>query len=149
MDNRLEEIPFHAMGKGRHQRKLPLIVAANTVNYGKPYKMNTAEALAATLYIVGYKLEAQSIMYPFSYGMEFLRLNFDALEAYSKCQTEGEILAIMDSYMRGHEDRVLQKQMRLESSRREDNIGGYTRDIDLPLQSEDEEELEENDFPDA
>jgi pre-rRNA-processing protein TSR3 len=41
--NRLEEIPFTSMGKPQNQRKLPLLIAANSVNYGKPYKMNTAE----------------------------------------------------------------------------------------------------------
>ncbi|KAH8072122.1 hypothetical protein JL721_4034 [Aureococcus anophagefferens] len=51
--NRLDEIPFAALGKPRHQRKLPFLVAANTVNYGRPFKMNTAEALAATLAIAG------------------------------------------------------------------------------------------------
>ena len=33
--NRLDEIPFGSMGKGRNQRILPLLYAANSVNYGK------------------------------------------------------------------------------------------------------------------
>lgn len=59
--NRIDEIPFASMGKNRMHRILPLIYAANTVNYGKPYKMNTAEAIAASLYIVGMKEQAKSL----------------------------------------------------------------------------------------
>ena len=51
--NRLDEIPFDKMGKKRNHRYLPFLCAANPVNYGKPYKMNTAEATAACLYIAG------------------------------------------------------------------------------------------------
>ena len=83
--NRLGEIPFGSMGKGRNQRILPLLFAANSVNYGRPFKMNTAEAMAACLYIVGFKDDAKALLSPFGYGPEFIRLNFEALEAYSSC----------------------------------------------------------------
>jgi pre-rRNA-processing protein TSR3 len=68
------------MGKGRNQRILPLLFAANSVNYGRPFKMNTAEAFAACLYISGFKHDAITIMSNFSYGAEFIRLNKDELE---------------------------------------------------------------------
>ncbi|CAM9417313.1 unnamed protein product, partial [Ectocarpus fasciculatus] len=92
--NRLDEIPFGKMGSGRTQRILPLLFAANTVNYGRPFKMNTAEAMAASLYIVGLKEDAVNMLYPFSYGQEFIRLNFEALEAYSACSSAAEVEAI-------------------------------------------------------
>ena len=66
--NRLSEIPFGSMGKGRHHRVLPFLIAANPVNYGRPFKMNTAEAMTACMYIAGFKDDALQMMEPFSYG---------------------------------------------------------------------------------
>jgi len=62
--NRLDEIPFAALGKHRNHRKLPFIVAANSVNYGKPFKMNTVEALAAALVVVGLREDAEALLEP-------------------------------------------------------------------------------------
>lgn len=143
--NRLEEIPFRSLGKSSNQRKLPLIVAANTVNYGKPFKMNTAEAIAAGLYIAGFKSDAITLMYPFSFGSEFLRLNEGALEAYSSCTNEFQVQAIMDDYLSESAEKAKEKEARkLQSKSTSNNIGGYMDDMDLPpMDSEDEYEYED------
>jgi pre-rRNA-processing protein TSR3 len=131
------------MGKGRNQRILPLLVAANTVNYGKPFKMNTAEAIAGCLYITGFKEAAESLMSPFSYGPEFLRLNHEALEAYSACSSAEEVLAVQEGFVRASEqwqrERDLGKQERERNLASSNGMGGYMDDMDLPPTYSDDE----------
>ena len=81
---KVDTIPFRKL-KGQ-ARLLPYLVAANTVNYGKPLKLNCAEAVGAALYICGYQAEARDVLSSFSYGEEFLRINATALDAYSRCE---------------------------------------------------------------
>lgn len=84
---RIEEIPMNKLKNGVH-RLLPFLVAANPVNYGKPAKLTCAEAIAATLYIVGLKEDALIIMKPFKWGCQFISLNYvmiyDCIE-YRNC----------------------------------------------------------------
>lgn len=131
------------MGKGKNQRILPYLLAANTVNYGKPYKMNTAEATAACLYIVGYKNEAHTLLSPFSYGEEFIRLNFECLEAYSACKDEVEVRRVMTQYESALGAQQQRKEERLAertaASSASGNVGGYMDDMDLPPRDDDDE----------
>lgn len=82
-------------------RLLPFLVAANTVNYGKPWKLNCAEAFAACLYITGFKEESTKVLSQFSYGNAFLSLNEEYLEAYSKCGTSLEVVSKQEEFMNG------------------------------------------------
>jgi pre-rRNA-processing protein TSR3 len=139
--NRLEEIPFGHMGRGANQRLLPLLYAANTVNYGRPFKMNTAEAMAACLFIAGFAQDAESVLAPFSYGKEFLRLNSEALAAYAACTSSDEVRAASEARLAATADKASRKAEKLERERidraQRGGLGGYMDDMDLPPQDDD------------
>ena len=81
------------------QRCLPYLVAANPVNYGKPTKLSTVEALAAALYIVGFKKKAYELLSIFKWGHSFLELNREPLDAYSKAKNSKEIIRVQKKFI--------------------------------------------------
>ncbi len=90
------------MFKGRkHHRSLPFLVAANPTNYGKPCILSTAEAIAATFYILGFKDIATNIMSQFKWGPHFLELNHELLEAYSHAKDSMEVVKIQNDFIGG------------------------------------------------
>jgi pre-rRNA-processing protein TSR3 len=72
--NRLDDVPWKKLHSAA-PRLLPWMVAANPVNYGKPCKLNCAEALSAGLYISGYREAAELLMNKFKWGHGFITLN--------------------------------------------------------------------------
>lgn len=70
---------------------VPYLIAANTVNYGKPWRLNCVEALAACFYICGHEDWAKDILKHFRYGEAFLDINSQLLKRYAACQTEEDI----------------------------------------------------------
>jgi pre-rRNA-processing protein TSR3 len=73
-------------------RCLPILIAGNPVNFGKATKLTTVEALAAALYIAGFKQKAAELLSIFSWGHTFLELNHALLENYSYAQDSTEII---------------------------------------------------------
>ena len=79
-------------------RTLPLLLAANPVNWGKPTKLCTAEAIAATLYLMREIEHATNILSTFNWGMEFIKLNKDPLEDYSLAKSSKELVDLQFEY---------------------------------------------------
>jgi pre-rRNA-processing protein TSR3 len=80
-------------------RALPYLVAANPVNFGKPTKLSTVEAIAAALYIYGREDEATRALGVVPWGPRFLELNKEPLEAYAKCETSAEVVREMLTFL--------------------------------------------------
>lgn len=73
-------------------RTLPIFLAANPVNWGKPTKLTTAEAIAASLYLIGEKKHAEEILSIFNWGSQFFTLNKEPLEEYQSAKTSDELV---------------------------------------------------------
>lgn len=93
-----EEV-FPAVRARTEPRALPYLLAANPVNWGKPFTLSTAEALAASCYILGEKAQAESLMSKFIWGPTFLALNHNPLEDYAAARTSREVVAAMYEYV--------------------------------------------------
>lgn len=99
----LDKVPFAKLNSGV-PRLLPFLVAANPVNYGRPWKLNCAEALIAGLKIVGLNDDADILASAFGYGQAFLDINSEYLAAYSQCANSTEVLSAQSNFMTGAED---------------------------------------------
>ncbi|KAJ1676004.1 ribosome biogenesis protein tsr3 [Spiromyces aspiralis] len=95
---RLEEVPFKKI-RARHNRLLPYLVAANPVNYGKPWRLNCVEALAAAFYICGMDDVGDALMGKFKWGHAFREVNEDLFRKYSQCKDSAEVIEIQGEWM--------------------------------------------------
>ena len=66
-------------------------MAANSVNYGRPWRLNCVEALAACFFICGHEDWAHEVLAHFSYGEPFLEINAQLLKRYAACTSEEEV----------------------------------------------------------
>lgn len=82
----------------RINRRLPLLLAGNPINYAKLGKLTTAEAIAGSLYILGFKSTAEELMNKFKWGHTFIDLNLELLELYKDQENPNEILSIEKEY---------------------------------------------------
>jgi pre-rRNA-processing protein TSR3 len=73
-------------------RCLPILLAGNPVNFGKLTKLTTAEAIAAALYIAGFKKESEELLSIFTWGHSFFEINAMLLDNYVTAKNSLEIV---------------------------------------------------------
>jgi len=83
---------------GEH-RALPFLVAANPVNYGQPFQLNTAEAFAGALAILGHRERAEAVLSKFTWGHTFLELNEEPLRRYADCEDSAGVVEVQQEYL--------------------------------------------------
>jgi pre-rRNA-processing protein TSR3 len=81
-------------------RCLPYLIAVNPTNYGVPTKLSTVEALAAALYIAGFKEEAERLLSIFKWGPNFIVLNHEFLDAYARAKNSAEVVELQKGFIR-------------------------------------------------
>jgi len=86
-------------------RCLPILIAGNPVNFGKPTKLTSAEALAAALYIAGFKEEARQMLSVFKWGHTFVEINRERLEDYADAKDSKEVVKLQKRFMENVETR--------------------------------------------
>lgn len=96
--NRVEEV-FVRRFPGRN-RRLPLLIAANPINYGHLSKLSSIEALAAALYIAGFKAQAERLMTLYKWGEGFIALNRELMDDYNLARNELDVLRIEEAYFK-------------------------------------------------
>jgi len=80
-------------------RCLPYLIAANPTNYGVPTKLSTVEALAAALYIAGFKDKAERLLSIFKWGPNFIVLNQERLEGYAQAKDSAEVVEVQKGFI--------------------------------------------------
>lgn len=82
----------------KFKRALPYLLAANPVNFGKPFRLTSIEAMAAALVILGEPIQAEEILSKVSWGIRFLQLNEEPLQAYAAAPDSAAVIAIQSEF---------------------------------------------------
>ncbi len=90
---------FQHLETKTYPRALPFMLAANPVNYGKPFKLSTLEAFAAAVFILGNVKQAQQLVNLYKWGPHFLILNHEPLTCYAQAKNSTEIIRIMHEFL--------------------------------------------------
>ena len=90
------EVFYHLRG---NFRRLPYLVAVNPTNFGHPWQLSSVEALAAALYVIGYREQAEKIMGIFKWGPNFFVMNREPLELYSQAKSWEAVMDMEREFM--------------------------------------------------
>lgn len=136
---RIEEVPFGRIG-GKTERLLPYLVAANPTNYGKPWRLNCVEALAACYFICGHEEWAEEILSTFSYGRAFLDINAALFKRYAACEDEDQIKEAEKKWLEKIEKEYEQQREEKENGEEDVWAGGNMNRRVIDDDSSDEED---------
>jgi pre-rRNA-processing protein TSR3 len=89
--------PNRIRGKNR---RLPYLVAANPIHYGRVFELSSLEALAASLYILKHEAQARKILRIYKWGPNFLSLNQPLLDEYQLATTKKDVQVIEENTFR-------------------------------------------------
>jgi len=106
LDCSWEVLDTSAIRSLRRRRALPFLLAANPVNFGKPFKLSSLEAFAAALYILGEREQAEKILSIYTWGCRFLEVNREPLERYAEAKDSTGVVAIQGEYLDDHSGQV-------------------------------------------
>ncbi|KAI9248823.1 hypothetical protein BDA99DRAFT_524555 [Phascolomyces articulosus] len=140
---RVDEVPFSKI-RGPTDRLLPYLVATNPVNYGKPWKLNCAEALAAIFYITGFPEHGEALMGKFKWGHAFAKVNGPLLERYAQCTDSADVVRVQNEYLEELE-REDEERRREQQEEEDDPLLFRNTNRDFPSSSEEEDSEEEDD----
>jgi len=80
-------------------RCLPVLIAGNPVNFGKPTKLSTLEALVAALFIAGFREQASELLAMYKWGHTFLELNREMLETYAGAKISADVVELQKQFI--------------------------------------------------
>lgn len=99
LDCSWEVLDTGAVSSWRKRRALPFLVAANPVNFGRPYRLTSVEAFGAALFILGEREQARAVLESQNWGPRFLELNEEPLSLYARAGDSTEIIAIQKMFL--------------------------------------------------
>ena len=144
-------MPFSRIG-GKCERLLPYLVAANPVNYGRPWRLNCVEALAACFCICGHEDWAEIILQHFHYGKPFLEINSQLFRRYAACETAEGIKMAEEKWLAKLEKEYAESRLNKEAAGADgDDWAGGNKNRREVFESDEDDEDVDNDpgDPDA
>lgn len=130
---RIQEIPWSRIG-GKCERLLPYLVAANPVNYGRPWRLNCVEALAACFMICGREDWAEAVLQHFPYGEPFLKINSSLFRRYAAAEDEAGVKRVEEKWLKRLEKEYAENRKPGEGQNGEEDVwaGGNVNRRELP-----------------